>query len=44
VALTKLQANALVTLDPDLAQAAATLVPVASYEDMRFGQSSQPSP
>lgn len=44
VALTKLQADAFVTLDPDLARAAATLVPVASYEDMLFGRSSQPSP
>lgn len=43
VALTKLQADAFVTLDPDLARAAATLVPVASYEEMLFGRSSQPS-
>jgi hypothetical protein len=34
LALTKLQADAFVTLDPALAQVAATLVPVASYEEM----------
>jgi predicted nucleic acid-binding protein len=34
VALTKLQADALVTLDPGLARAAGSLVPVASYEEM----------
>ncbi|PWK62026.1 type II toxin-antitoxin system VapC family toxin [Roseicyclus mahoneyensis] len=44
VALTKLQADAFVTLDPDLARAAATLVPVASYDEMTGGRSSQPSP
>jgi len=43
VALTKLQADAFVTLDPRLAQAAATLVPVASYDEMMGGQSSQAS-
>ena len=34
VALTKLQADAFVTLDAELARAAATLVPVASYGEM----------
>ncbi len=38
LALTKLQADAFVTLDPDLAQAVATLVPVASYDEMLGGQ------
>ena len=40
VALTKLQADAFVTLDPDLARAAATLVPVASYDKTTGGRSS----
>lgn len=43
VALTKLQADALVTLDPNLSHAAATLVPVASYEEMLGDQSARPS-
>ena len=34
LALTRLQADALVTLDPALAKMAATLVPVASYADL----------
>lgn len=34
VSLTKLQADALVTLDPELARAAGALVPVASYGAM----------
>lgn len=34
VALTKLQADAFVTLDPRLRRAAGTLVPVASYGEM----------
>ncbi len=34
IALTKLQADAFVTLDPDLARAAGTLVPLATYDDM----------
>lgn len=34
LALTRLQADALVTLDPALAKTAATLVPVASYADL----------
>ncbi len=38
LALTKLQADALVTLDPALARAARTLVPVASYAEMLKGQ------
>jgi predicted nucleic acid-binding protein len=44
IALTKLQADAFVTLDPDLARIASTLVPVASYGEMLDGQSAQPSP
>ena len=44
VALTKLQADAFATLNPDLARAAATLVPVASYDEMLGRQSAQPSP
>jgi indolepyruvate ferredoxin oxidoreductase alpha subunit len=44
VAMTKLQTDAFVTLDPDLARAAATLVPVASYDEMTGWRSSQPSP
>jgi len=44
VALTKLQADAFVTLDPELARVAATLVPVASYDEMLGGRSAQPSP
>lgn len=44
VALTKLQADAFVTLDQGLAQAAAALVPVTSYDDMMCGRFSQPSP
>ena len=39
VALTKLQADAFVTLDPALAQVAATLVPVASFDEMLGGRS-----
>ena len=39
LALTKLQADAFVTLDPTLAQVAATLVPVASFDEMLGGQS-----
>lgn len=34
LALTRLQADALVTLDPAMAKAAAALVSVATYEDM----------
>ena len=34
VALTKLQADAFVTLDPDLARAAASFVTVAAYDEM----------
>ena len=34
LALTRLQADAFVTLDPIMAKTAATLVPVASYEAM----------
>ena len=44
VSLTKLQADAFVTLDPGLARAAATLVPVASYGEMLGGRSAQPLP
>lgn len=44
VALTKLQADAFVTLDADLARVAATLVTIAAYEEMLGGRSSQPSP
>lgn len=43
VALTKLQADAFVTLDPELARSAAPLVPVASYGDM-LGEGSAPPP
>lgn len=42
VALTKLQADAFVTLDPELAQVAATLVPVASYGEMLGDRSARP--
>jgi hypothetical protein len=42
--MTKLQTDAFVTLDPDLARAAATLVPVASYDEITGWRSSQPSP
>lgn len=35
VALTKLQADAFVTLDADLARAVSSLVPIASFEQMR---------
>ena len=38
LALTKLQADALVTLDADLARAASALVPVASYAEMMGGR------
>jgi predicted nucleic acid-binding protein len=44
VALTKLQADALVTLDPDLARAAGPLVPVASYEEMLGRTAAQGTP
>lgn len=44
LAFTKLQADAFVTLDPGLAEAAATLVPVASYDEMLGGPSPQASP
>lgn len=44
VALTKLQADAFVTLDPDLARAAGSLVPLASFEEMLGRQPAQPSP
>jgi predicted nucleic acid-binding protein len=44
VALTKLQADALVTLDPGLARAVGTLVPVASYDEMLGRTAAQPSP
>ncbi len=43
LALTKLQADAFVTLDPDLALAAATLVPVATYDEMMGAGAVQPS-
>ena len=43
VALTKLQADAFVTLDSDLARVAATLVPVSLYDEMMGARSSQPS-
>ena len=43
VALTKLQADAFVTLDPGLTVAAATLVPVASYEEVLGVPPPQPS-
>lgn len=39
VALTKLQADAFVTLDPRLAAAARTLVPIAPYEALLGGSS-----
>ncbi len=38
VALTKLQADAFVTLDPALAEAARSLVAVASFEEMLAGR------
>jgi predicted nucleic acid-binding protein len=44
VALTRLQADAFVTLDPDLALAAGTLVPVVSFDEMLSGRNSQPAP
>ncbi|KPQ15285.1 MAG: hypothetical protein HLUCCO18_12865 [Rhodobacteraceae bacterium HLUCCO18] len=44
LALTKLQADAFVTRDPILARAAASLVPVASYDEMMGARSSPPSP
>jgi predicted nucleic acid-binding protein len=43
VALTRLQADALVTLDPDLARAARTLVPVASYAAFLGGRPLHPT-
>lgn len=43
LALTKLQADAFVTLDPGLARAAGTLVPVASYDEMLGRTAAQPS-
>jgi predicted nucleic acid-binding protein len=44
VALTKLQTDAFVTVDPGLARAAARLVPIASYEEMVGRTAAQPSP
>jgi predicted nucleic acid-binding protein len=44
VALTKLQADAFVTLDQGLARVAGTLVPVASYDQMLGERLPQPSP
>ena len=44
LALTKLQADAFVTLDPELAQVAATLVRVASYDELLGRRPVQPSP
>jgi predicted nucleic acid-binding protein len=42
VALTKLQADAFVTLDAEFARAAATLVPIASYGEMLGAPPAQP--
>lgn len=42
IALTRLQADALVTLDPALADAARTLVPVASWDAMMAAPLSPP--
>lgn len=44
VALTKLQADAFVTLDPRLARVVGTLVPVATYEEMLSARALQASP
>lgn len=38
IALTRLQADAFVTLDPELARTAATLVPVATVEELLVRQ------
>jgi predicted nucleic acid-binding protein len=42
LALTRLQADALVTLDPAFSEIAATLVPVVCFEDMLNGSAPQP--
>lgn len=44
VTLTKLQADAFVTLDADLARSVGSLVPLASFEEMLGGLPPQPSP
>lgn len=43
IALTKLQADGLVTLSADLAKAAGTLVPVASFDEALSHRGDQPS-